>query len=60
MELEIYPGGWPFCFPVCARLKRQWKEGVYLFDGTLYQLKIDGFLGIFPGRLRKKVRIMLF
>jgi len=37
------PGGWPFCFPVCARLARQGQLGAYLYDGKLYELPIHGF-----------------
>lgn len=37
------PGGIPFVFPVCARLSRNGIEGMYLYDGKQYQLKIHGF-----------------
>jgi galactose mutarotase-like enzyme len=37
------PGGWPFLFPVCARLERDGKSGHYLYDGHLYELPIHGF-----------------
>lgn len=46
--LPDLPGGWPFCFPVCARLERQGKRGVYLFDGKLYELPIHGFSWYLP------------
>lgn len=35
-------GGWPFCFPVCARLHRDGEQGVYLYKGKRYQLPIHG------------------
>jgi galactose mutarotase-like enzyme len=37
------PGGWPFIFPVCARLERGGILGNYLYDGKLYNMKIHGF-----------------
>lgn len=37
------PGGWPFLFPVCARLQRDQQPGAYLYDGKIYQLPIHGF-----------------
>ncbi|OGT51285.1 MAG: hypothetical protein A3E84_04225 [Gammaproteobacteria bacterium RIFCSPHIGHO2_12_FULL_42_13] len=36
-------GGAPFLFPVCARISRNNQEGMYLFDGKQYHLKIHGF-----------------
>jgi galactose mutarotase-like enzyme len=42
-EIDDLPGGWPFCFPVCARLERQGREGEYLYDGKIYTLPIHGF-----------------
>ena len=36
-------GGIPFVFPICARISRNAKEGVYLYDGKQYPLKIHGF-----------------
>ncbi len=42
-EISDLPGGWPFCFPVCARLSRQGSYGAYLYDGKIYKLKIHGF-----------------
>ncbi len=47
-EINDLPGGWPFCFPVCARLERQRERGQYLYDGKLYQLKIHGFSWYLP------------
>lgn len=41
--IEDLPGGWPFCFPICARLERQNKRGAYLYDGKIYEMKIHGF-----------------
>lgn len=42
-EWHDLAGGWPFLFPICARLERQGKAGCYLYDGKLYQLPIHGF-----------------
>jgi galactose mutarotase-like enzyme len=36
-------GGWPFLFPICARLERMGKAGSYLHDGKIYQMPIHGF-----------------
>lgn len=36
-------GGYPFLFPVCARLERDGVPGLYLYDGRRYELKIHGF-----------------
>ena len=35
-------GGWPFCFPVCARVSRAGKSQ-YLYDGQVYDMGIHGF-----------------
>lgn len=42
-EIQDLPGGIPFLFPICARISRDGKEGIYLYDGKQYQLKIHGF-----------------
>ena len=42
------PGGWPFLFPVCARLERNNVAGDYLYDGKLYNLPIHGFAPYLP------------
>ena len=42
-EINDLPGGIPFLFPICARISRNGKEGIYLYDGKQYQLKIHGF-----------------
>jgi galactose mutarotase-like enzyme len=42
-EWKSFPGGWPFLFPVCARIGRDGKKGTYLYDGTQYELDIHGF-----------------
>jgi len=42
------PGGWPFLFPVCARLERDNVAGDYLYDGHLYNLPIHGFAPYLP------------
>lgn len=36
-------GGFPFLFPVCARLERDGVPGLYLYDGHRYEMKIHGF-----------------
>jgi len=41
--LHDLPGGLPFLFPICARISREGREGVYLYDGRQYTLKIHGF-----------------
>ncbi|MGB6976526.1 MAG: aldose epimerase [Gammaproteobacteria bacterium] len=41
-ELPDLPGGWPFLFPICARIERNGKEGNYLYDGHVYNLPIHG------------------
>lgn len=41
-------GGWPFLFPVCARLSRDGKYGVYQYLGNYYQLPIHGFSWYLP------------
>lgn len=42
------PGGWPFLFPICARLERDGKQGCYLYDGHIYELPIHGFSWFLP------------
>ena len=42
-EIKDLLGGLPFVFPVCARISRSGSEGLYLYDGKQYQLKIHGF-----------------
>lgn len=42
------PGGWPFLFPVCARLERHNVVGDYLYDGKIYNLPIHGFAPYLP------------
>lgn len=42
-EWHDFPGGWPFLFPVCARIGRDNTKGVYLYDGKQYHLNIHGF-----------------
>lgn len=42
-EWDDFPGGWPFLFPVCARIGRDGEQGVYLYNGQRYNLKIHGF-----------------
>lgn len=42
------PGGWPFIFPICARIERDGIFGNYLYDGELYNLPIHGFAASLP------------
>lgn len=42
------PGGWPFLFPVCARLERNNQPGCYLYKCKQYSLKIHGFSWFMP------------
>ena len=42
-KISDLPGGWPFCFPVCARLEHEGKLGIYFYDGKSYELPIHGF-----------------
>lgn len=42
------PGGWPFIFPICARIERDSIFGNYLYDGELYNLPIHGFASSLP------------
>lgn len=37
------PGGWPFLFPVCARVERNGEPGRYLYDGNIYKMPQHGF-----------------
>lgn len=37
------PGGWPFCFPVCARQILNGQAGCYQHAGTTYHMPIHGF-----------------
>lgn len=45
------PGGWPFLFPVCARLERANNAGNYLYDGHIYNLPIHGFAPYLPWKV---------
>lgn len=42
-EIKDLLGGLPFIFPVCARISRNNQEGMYLYEGKQYHLKIHGF-----------------
>lgn len=42
-EINDLPGGIPFLFPICGRITRDGKDGIYLYDEKQYQLKIHGF-----------------
>jgi len=41
------PGGWPFLFPICARIERDRVAGNYLYDGHLYNMPIHGIAAYF-------------
>ena len=45
------PGGWPFIFPVCARIERGGVQGNYLYDGKVYNMKIHGFAPYLPWKV---------
>ena len=45
------PGGWPFIFPICARIERDRIFGNYLYDGELYNLPIHGFASAMPWQI---------
>jgi len=42
-DSEHIPGGWPFLFPVCARMEREGTKGDYLYEGRIYNLPSHGF-----------------
>lgn len=42
------PGGFPFIFPICARIERDKIFGNYLYDGHLYNMPIHGFAAQMP------------
>ena len=46
--IDDLPGGWPFVFPICARISRDGQPETYLYDGKLYQMKIHGFSWYLP------------
>lgn len=46
------PGGWPFIFPICARIARNGVFGSYYYDGTTYNLPIHGFASAMPWRVK--------
>lgn len=58
-EVTDLRGGFPFCFPVVARLKRQEKKGVYLYDGKQYELPIHGFSWFEPWSVENQSRDQL-
>jgi galactose mutarotase-like enzyme len=41
-ELHDLPGGWPFLFPICARIERNGIPESYLYEGHVYKLPIHG------------------
>lgn len=43
--------GWPFLFPVCARLERMGKPGNYLYGGNIYTMPIHGFAWSLPWKV---------
>lgn len=42
------PGGFPFIFPICARIERNLIAGNYLYDGQVYNMPIHGFSAYIP------------
>jgi galactose mutarotase-like enzyme len=46
------PGGFPFIFPICARIERDRVFGNYLYDGKLYNLSIHGFAAAMPWEVK--------
>ena len=44
--------GWPFCFPVCARLSRDGQYGAYNYQHQRYTLPIHGFANDEPWEVR--------
>lgn len=42
------PGGFPFIFPICARIERNNIAGNYLYDGHIYNMPIHGFAAYIP------------
>ena len=49
-----FPGGAPFCFPICGRLERGGKTGTYYYDGKTYQMNIHGFAWQLPWKVKKQ------
>jgi galactose mutarotase-like enzyme len=47
------PGGWPFIFPICARIAREGILGNYLYDGEIYNLPIHGFASAMPWQVTR-------
>lgn len=47
-EWHDLPGGWPFLFPVCARVERNGKQGIYLYEGNLCEMPMHGFAWRMP------------
>jgi len=41
-------GGWPFLFPICARLERDGDPECYLYRGRRYRMPIHGFASRVP------------
>ena len=56
-------GGWPFLFPICARLERDGIPECYLYRGRRYQMPIHGFASRIPWRVEAEeehsLRLML-
>lgn len=44
-------GGWPFLFPICARLERDGEPECYLYRGRRYRMPIHGFASRVPWRV---------
>jgi len=47
-------GGFPFIFPICARIERNNIAGNYLYDGKIYNLPIHGFAPYMPWEVEQK------
>jgi len=42
-ESKDFPGAWPLCFPVCARIGLNGKENYYQYKNQTYKMHIHGF-----------------
>lgn len=54
--IEDLAGGWPFVFPICARIARDGEPETYLYDGQRYHMKIHGFSWYLPWEVTKAER----
>ena len=53
-DSERTRGGFPFIFPICARLERDGEAGMYLHDGRRYRMKSHGFSMRVPWRIAEQ------